>query len=132
MSVHSHFPLNFPNELGEAFIADFGEVAWGLEDVRVALEWLGANGIAVLGIELWVIQGRHVELRTFGPDGKRFIFVSAVEPKDGEAWTNFVDRSVAETIVALGKFDRSWVANPGEIYFNVVWANETEFARTGQ
>ena len=49
------FPAGFPPELAAQTFTAGPEAAWPLESVSRVVEWLGQNGFAVLGTELWIV-----------------------------------------------------------------------------
>ena len=93
----------------------------------MAAEWFGSHGYAVLGTELWVVQIDGIQSLSLGHDGMRGVYGNIVNRQKDEAWNSFVVRAMAETRSYLQTFDSSKILEPGQLYFNVVWASESDF-----
>jgi len=117
LTVEVPFPANFPSELAAEALVHSGEAAWRPQLALASVKWLGANGFAVLGTELWLPAGGTIQ---------SLPYFQNVNRKDGEDWGSFVARATTETIDYLiafaGKFGRE-----GDVYVNVTWVDEFEF-----
>jgi hypothetical protein len=121
------FPVDFPPEMaGAAFVAG-NEVAWRAVPASAAVEWLGAHGYAVLGTELWLLQGGAIQSLPIGKSGTREVHGNSVNRARSEPWGSFVARAAAETLAYLQSFNPSDIVEDGEVFFNVVWVNEVDF-----
>ena len=120
-------PPSFPAELAQKAFLSRREVAWSPDHAVLAIEWFGSNGYATLGTELWVVQAGRIQSLPLGTDGMRGVYGNTVSRHQGESWKAFVARSMAETCAYLETFNRSEIAEPGQLYFNVVWVSESDF-----
>lgn len=102
-------------------------MAWSPNHAVLAVEWFGSHGYAILGTELWLVQTDGIQSLPSGHDGVRGVYGNTVNRQKGEAWNSFVVRSTAETRAYLQAFNRSDITEPGQLYFNVVWASESGF-----
>jgi hypothetical protein len=93
-----------------------------------AVEWLGAHGYAVLGTELWVLKGGAIQSIPFGQGGMREVHGNTVNRESEEPWSSFVARAATETLTYLQSFDLAEVIEQGDLYFNVVWVSEAQYA----
>ena len=111
------FPPGFPPELAAEAFVHSGEASWRPQLAIASIEWLGANGYAVLGTEVFIPQrGAIQSLPCF----------QSVDREDDEEWNSFVTRAAAETIVYLRTFKQRLAAE-GDVYINLTWVNEPEF-----
>jgi hypothetical protein len=120
-------PTNFPSELANLAHSLGDEVAWSPDHAVLAVEWFGSHGYAILGTELWVVQTDGIQSLPLGHDGMPGVYGNTVNRQKDEAWNSFVGRSAAETRAYLQTFDRSEIADPGQLYFDVVWLSESGF-----
>ena len=103
-------------------------MAWSPDHAVLAVEWFGSHGYAILGTELWVAKTNGIQSLPSGIDKMRGVHGNTVNRLGGEAWNSFVVRSTAETRTYLQTFNRSDIAEPGHLYFNVVWVSESGFS----
>ena len=124
------FPARFPLEIAsEAFVAN-NEAAWRPAPACKAIEWLAANGYAVLGTELWLLENDGtIQSAPLGSSGMREVHGNSINRERGEAWALFASRSAAETLAYLRSFNPADIVENGEVYFNVVWASESDFQK---
>jgi hypothetical protein len=122
-------PPNFPLELVRLAFSSRDEVTWSANHAVFAVEWFGAHGYAILGTELWVVQTDAIQSLPLGHDGMPGVYGNTVDQKEGETWDSFVMRSMAETRAYLKTFNHADIAEPGQLYFNVVWSNESDFKK---
>lgn len=120
-------PPSFPAELADLAFSLEDEMAWSRDRAVLAVEWFGSHGYAILGTELWVVQTNGIQSLPLGHDRTRGVYGNAVSRQGDEAWNSFVARSMAETRAYLQAFNLSDIAEPGELYFNVVWVSESGF-----
>jgi hypothetical protein len=85
------------------------------------------HGYAVLGTELWLIQGEAIQSLPIGLDGMRGVHGNTVNRENGESWISFVARASAETLSYVREFKPSDITGAGEVHFNVVWIGEESF-----
>jgi len=104
------------------------EAAWPRSDAVKVVDWLHQNGYATLGTELWIIREDGIQPGIY-VNGKREIHGNTVSHKqNSESWDAYVSRSGIETLNYLAKFEEPPEARQqGKVYFNIVWANETDF-----
>ena len=121
------FPPGFPPELAAKSFTTGSEAAWPLESVSKVVEWLGHNGFAVLGTELWIVRDDGIQPGVF-VNGVREIHGNSISHMRNETWDTYVTRSVEETL----RYLHSLVMPPevkqqGDVFVNVVWASESEY-----
>ena len=121
------FPPGFPPELAAKSFTTGSEAAWPLESVSKVVEWLGQNGFAVLGTELWIVRDDGIQPGVF-VNGVREIHGNSISHMRNETWDTYVTRSVEETL----RYLHSLVMPPevkqqGDVFVNVVWASESEY-----
>ncbi len=91
------------------------------------VEWFGTHGYAVLGTELWLLQGEKIQTLPVGLSGTREVHGNTVNRGRGEAWNSYVTRAAAETCAYLKSFKLSDIVEQVQVYFNVVWVSEADF-----
>jgi hypothetical protein len=123
------FPVNFPPALGNEAFANGGEVAWRPRFAAAAVEWFGANGYAVLGTELWLLKDGAIQSLPIGLSGMREVHGNTVDRQRKESWGEFVVRAAGETLAYLRAFRATDIIERGDIYFNVVWVSESDYAK---
>lgn len=89
------FPPGFPSELAAKSFTTGSEAAWPLDSVSAVIEWLGQNGFAVLGTELWIVRDDGIQPGVF-VNGMREIHGNAVSHMQNESWDTYVTRSAQE------------------------------------
>jgi hypothetical protein len=128
--MHSDLlPPEFPAELAAVVISNGTEVAWPPALAALAVDWFGSHDYAILGTELWLLQGDGIQSLPTGRSGIREVHGNSVNRQLHEAWSSFAARSSAETRTYLDTFDSSDVVEQGQLYFNVVWVSEADFDR---
>jgi hypothetical protein len=120
-------PAEFPAELTAAVFSRGGEVAWPPALAVSAVDWFGSHDYAVLGTELWLLQGDGIQSLPIGRSGMREVHGNSVNRQLYEAWSSFAARSAAETRTYLHSFNPSDIVEQGQLYFNVVWVSEADF-----
>ncbi|HXX99274.1 MAG TPA: hypothetical protein VEI54_00040 [Candidatus Limnocylindrales bacterium] len=117
-------PANFPEELAATAFVNGEEAAWEQEDCLAAIGWLSKNGYAVLGFELWLPEDRGIRTAISTKAGPA-IYVSSCDPKKGETWENYVQRSAREAAEHIGGFrwPEDSLEQPRPAYFNLTWAD---------
>lgn len=120
-------PTNLPPTLADSAFALGDEFAWPLDLASEAATWLAANGYAVLGTELWVVNNSEVRSLPVGESGLPECHGNSVDRRTGEEWQAFVSRSGAETLTHLQAFEPAEIRDSGELYFNITWVDEGEF-----
>lgn len=121
------FPPGFPSELRIAAFRADDEVAWPPMLAAAAVEWFRTNGYAVLGTELWLLKDGEIQSLPVGLSGMREAHGNSVNRGNEEPWSSFVTRAGAETLTYLQGFKPSDIVERGQMVFNVVWVNESEF-----
>jgi hypothetical protein len=95
--------------------------------VSKVVEWLGQNGFAVLGTELWIVRDDGIQPGVF-VNGVREIHGNSISHMRNESWDAYVTRSAEETLGYLYSFVMPPEAKQqGDVFFNVVWASESEY-----
>src|SRR5271157_4612309 len=90
-------PPEFPAELAAAVFSRGDEVAWLPALAVSAVDWFGSHDYAVLGTELWLLQGDGIQSLPTGRGGMPEVHGNTVNRHIHEAWTSFVARSAADT-----------------------------------
>jgi hypothetical protein len=121
------FPPDFPAQLAEAAFIWRTETAWRPDVAATAVEWFGAHGYAVLGTELWLVQGGRIQSLPIGLSGQREAHGNTVNREEDEPWDAFVVRSTGETSTYLREFSPSDITEAGELHFQVSWISEIDF-----
>ena len=125
------FPPGFPYELAENALTVGSEAAWPPESASKVVQWLGQNGFAVLGTELWVVREGGIQPGIYA-NGMREIHGNAIAHMGNESWDAYAARSAEETLRYLHSFEPPPEAKQqGDVVFNVVWANESEYLKLG-
>ena len=122
------FPAHFPPELASAAFVTGNEAAWRPMLAAAAVEWLGANGYAVLGTELWVLKAGAIQSLPIGQSGMPEVHGNTVNRESEEPWSSFVVRAATETQTYLQSFNPADIVEQGELHFNVVWVSEAQYA----
>jgi hypothetical protein len=120
-------PPEFPAELAAAVFSRGDEVAWPPALAVSAVDWFGSHDYAVLGTELWLLQGDGIQSLPTGRGGMPEVHGNTVNRHIHEAWTSFVARSAADTRAYLHSFNLADIAEQGQLYFNIVWVSEADF-----
>jgi hypothetical protein len=120
-------PSSFPTELAAVAFSTGNEVAWPPTLAVSAVEWFGTHGYAVLGTELWLLQGVGIQSLPIGRSGTRELHGNTVNRQNHEAWSSFATRSAAETCAYLQSFKPTDIVEQGQVYFNVVWVSEADY-----
>jgi hypothetical protein len=121
------FPPDFPSELRVAAFRAGDEVTWPPMLAAATVEWLGTNGYAVLGTELWFSKDAAIQSLPVGFSGLREVHGNTVNRGNEESWSSFVARAGSETRTYLQAFKPSDIVEQGQFVFNVVWVSEAEF-----
>ena len=111
------FPAGFPSELASAAFVASNEAAWRPGLAARSVEWLGMQGYAVLGTEIWLPKDGSIQ---------SLPYFQNVDRQSNEAWDSFVARAAAETLAYLGRSAPKFVEE-GDVYVNVTWVSEAEF-----
>ena len=120
-------PPGFPPELAAAVFSTGDEVALPPALAVSAVDWFGSHDYAVLGTELWLLQGDGIQSLPIGRSGMREVHGNSVNRQIHEAWSSFAARSAAETRTYLHSFNPSDIVEQGQVYFNIVWISEADF-----
>jgi len=123
------FPPCFPADLALAAFATANEAAWPPEVAPVVVQWLGTHGYAAIGTELWLLQNGSIQSLPLGSSGVLEVHGNTVNRRTEETWDSFVARAAAETRAYLSSFNRCEIAEDGQVYFNVVWTSEADYAQ---
>jgi hypothetical protein len=122
------FPPGFPSELAAQSFTAGSEAGWRPESAPKVVEWLGQNGFAVLGTELWILRDDGIQPGVF-VNGVREIHGNSISHVRNEGWDAYVTRSAEETLGYLHSFVMPPEAKQqGDAFFNVVWASESEYS----
>jgi hypothetical protein len=99
------FPPGVPPELAAQSFTKGSEAAWRPEFAPKVVEWLGQNGFAVLGTELWIVRDDRIQPGII-VNGVREIHGNAISRMQSESWDAYVSRSAQETLRYLSSFGR--------------------------
>jgi len=126
-SMAEIFPPGFPGELAANAFTAGSEAAWPIESAWKVVQWLGQNGFAVLGTELWVVREDGIQPGIY-VNGTREIHGNAISHKRNESWNAYVVRSAEETLSYLHCFKAPREAQQqGKVLFNIPWASESGY-----
>ena len=99
-----------------------------MESAPKVVEWLGQNGFAVLGTELWIVRDDRIQPGII-VNGVREIHGNTISHMQNESWDAYVSRSAQETLRYLSSFAEPPEAKQqGDVFFNVVWVSESEYS----
>jgi len=126
------FPPNFPTELAHAAFSAGNEAAWQPATALAAVEWFTSHGYAVLGTEVWLLQNERIQSLPLGLGGLGEVHGNKVNRGSKETWSSFVTRSGQETLAYLRAFKPSDIVEQGQLFFNITWIGEDEFAALGE
>jgi hypothetical protein len=117
-----------PEELARTAFRNGSEMAWKRNDCKAAIEWLRSVGRAVLGTELWRVDGNKIRAAIATRAGPA-IYSTTYEPLQNERWNDYVERSAALAIASIASFH--WPEDstepPSLVYFNITWADRAWF-----
>ena len=127
----------FPAELERtAFRSANGEFGWTRAQIPVAVEALLAQGMGILGGELWWVPEGASDW--VGPIPQRrdspAVYVWESRRASDETWQPFIARSAAEALAAVERWPTPGDLPPdlaGRILYNLTWASEAEFKENG-
>lgn len=123
-------PATLPANLTAAALASGQDFAWPVAVSADVVDWLAANGYAVLGTELWVIKPNgNICSLPVGESGTAGVYGNTVNRQQSEPWQAFVARSHQETVAYLRSFKSSAIREGGKCYFNIVFVSEQDFSR---
>jgi hypothetical protein len=118
----------FPADLEEsAHRTSSGEYAWRRDDALRAVACLTASGCAVLGGELWLVEGAAVWGSLPLTAGGTAVFHWEAVRNATETWSEFVTRSRAEALDAIADLPApDEVKLPAEavVFYNLTWRLE--------
>jgi len=123
----------FPSELEQdAFRANNGEFGWTRAQIPLVVEFLKAQGLGILGGELWWVRDGISGWVGLIPQrqGSTAVYHWETDRHNDETWPTFVERSVSDTLAAVEQFpgpDELPPDLPGRILYNLVWVSQTEF-----
>jgi hypothetical protein len=117
-----------PDRLRAIGFVSGDEIAWKQEDCVKAIDWLRRNEYAVLGIELWLIEGDTKRTAIPTKSGPA-IYVTSCDPIKGEKWKDYVERSAHEAAHAISAFHWATdaVGPPRPVHFNLCWSDREWF-----
>jgi hypothetical protein len=117
-----------PGELASIGVRNGDEMAWKPGDCATAIEWLRSTGRAVLGTELWRLNGGHI-YTSIKTSGGPAIYCTASDPLQYERWEDYLDRSAALAIdwIASFRWPDDATEPPDPVYFNITWADRSWF-----
>jgi hypothetical protein len=123
----------FPIELErDAFRTDNGEFGWTRAQISGVVEALSAQGIAILGGELWWVRDGTAVWEGCVPqrDGPPSVYAWVTERRFGEPWQDFVARGVSDALAAVVRWPQSADLPPdlaGRILYNLTWISEADY-----
>jgi hypothetical protein len=104
----------FPVALRSHGVLLGGEYAWPPHVVRDVIEFLRRQKVAVLGVEVWLREGKYPKVLA----GSEYEVSPALD------WDSYVDPNAAQ---ALADIERRQV--PEKALFNLTWATEMQSRR---
>lgn len=113
-----------------AFKAENGELAWKKKDIPVVLEQLIKLNLGLLGGEAWAIEDGAIWGTLPMRNGGTGVFHWGIDRKKNEAWDDFVDRSVKESLRAISALDAEKEVVEklkDSIYYTLCYIEEEEF-----
>jgi hypothetical protein len=122
----------FPPELERgAFRASNGEFGWTRAQIPVVVEALQADGLAILGGELWWVRDGFADWvgvipQRHGPPGV-YHWETTREP--GEPWPHFGERGASDALAAVERWPTPTDLPPdllGRILYNLTWVSDVE------
>ena len=125
--------LDLPEHLPAVGYISGDEVAWRQTDCETAIDWLRHNGSAILGTEIWLIDGGQIRTAIHTKSGPAY-YVSNCDPLKGERWNQNVDRSAREAAEITSTFlwPEDSLQPRREVYFNLCWADREWFRKNGK
>jgi hypothetical protein len=122
--------MQFPHDLeATARRTAGGDYAWPRGDALRAANVLRTAGMAILGGELWLVQGRAVSGLLPRATGLSSVYRWESERQPTESWADFVARSYSETIGAIDSLpyvDELQLPPDAAIYYNLTWTAQTD------
>jgi hypothetical protein len=117
-----------PEELTRIAFRNGSEMAWKQGDCPAAIEWLRSVGRAVLGTELWRVNGVAI-YTAIGTKSGPTIYCTACDPLQNERWNDYVERSatIAMDWIASFRWPEDSTEPPSPVYFNITWADRAWF-----
>jgi hypothetical protein len=116
-----------PPELAAQSFTKGSEAAWRPDSAPKVVEWLGQNGFAVLGTELWIVRDDRIQPGII-VNGVCEIHGNTISHTQNESWDAYVSRSAQETLRYFSSFAEPPEAKQqGDVFFDVVWVSESDF-----
>lgn len=123
--------MNFPPAVEKsAFRIANGEYAWQRQDIAPAVQALRDANIAILGGELWLVEGARVMGLLPQHEGPPGVYHWESERNPDEGWQSFVMRSALDTLAAVNAMPREGeipMPSDARIFYNLTWVTEEEF-----
>jgi hypothetical protein len=118
-----------PEELAHTAFRNGNEMAWKQGDCPAVIEWLRSAGHAVLGTELWCLNGTDL-YTAIGTKSGPLIYCTACDPAQNERWSDYVQRSATAAInwIASFRWPEDSIEPPDPVYFNITWADRKWFS----
>jgi hypothetical protein len=108
-----------------------GEFAWHRSAAIDAMEVLVHSNLAILGGELWLVEGERINTAPHLRSGLAAVARWVTDDmRRGELWTDYVDRTAEQTRRTIQDFEewheRVDIPSSAEVYYNISFATETE------
>jgi len=122
--------MKLPSDIEKKAFKSGNEYAWKQDDIPSVIEALLLAKQAILGGELWMLQGNKIIGLIPQKSGPPAVYPWETERINGERWDVFIKRCAEETQNAIAKYsvDEDMFLLPGDkIYFNLSWISEEEY-----
>jgi len=115
-----------------AYQSKSGILAWKREDIPQVLKELEALQIAVLGGEIWAVDGGSIHGDLPLKSGGTSVFHWFTQRDKEEAWEKFVKRSLHQTVSAISNLHPEQAVMrklTNNLYYNLTLCNELSYSK---
>lgn len=114
-----------------AFRSKNGELGWTRDQIPIVVEALRSQRIGILGGELWWVLDGAASWNGLIPQrhGPPAVYSWNIDPRVGESWDTFVERSASDTLAAVERWPgpQDLPDNlTGRILYNLTFSSEFE------
>jgi hypothetical protein len=115
-----------------AFHSQGDEYAWQRPHIASAIEALTDQGYAILGGEVWIVEGDDIlAMPPLRSGGSAVIGWDTADKDIGESWNQFVERTAKESLVAIDSLNAENEVLPEvapKVFYNLTFVTEQEYA----